>query len=323
MRLPRHSGGTVDWFSADSTGDEAFKPSGDEMDGVVHPTALHYPGAPCNRWWEIEDAAVDIGGYPPDSSHFPTTLLIELIASHSNDWFLFPVDGRGGHVLTLKSGTVAATDSFGDTYDLSPPSDDWYLFRATGLDDNSLVVWLRAASPVKGAKLEDVLVGLDEYSNLLWAVERRVNGLEVISNPTPDASSRAGNPGDQKSYTYLPGEHAAPYWHPYQIEDRPDNGGGTRRRFVQRRMADLALPLPNLLPAPRAQVLRVVTDDGEVIHEIEPATIPSIGVTFERRYSLARDISGSPVLWLERRRSPFLTSPGRTIRFDAFAEDTE
>jgi hypothetical protein len=321
-RLPRHRGGVVDWFSADSDGADSFQPAGEEVDSQVYPTQLHYPGSPCNRWWEIEDAAVDIGGYPPDSSHFPTTLLIELIASHSNDWFLFPVDGRGGHVLTLKGGTVKVTDSFGDIYDLSPPTDNWHLFRTTGLDDNSLVLWLRAASPIKGVKLEDVLVGLDEYSNLLWAVERRVNGLEVIATPMPAASSRAGDPGDQKRFMYIPGQDAVPYWHPYQVEDSPDREGFTRRRFVQRRLANLSLPLPELLPAPLAQVLRVFTGEIEGIHEIAPATIPSIGLTLERRYSLARDISGNPLLWLERRRSPFLTPPGRNLRFDVFAEDT-
>jgi hypothetical protein len=102
----------------------------------------------------------------------------------------------------------------------------------------------------------------------------------------------------------------------------PSGQGGTRRRLVQRRMADLSGPQPGLLPAPLAQVLRVFTAAGETIHEIAPTTIPSIGLTFDRRYSLARDIAGNPVLWLRRRRSPFLTPPGRTLRFDVFAEDT-
>jgi hypothetical protein len=138
--------------------------------------ALQYPGAPRSRWWEIEDAAVDIGGYPPDTSHFPTTLLIDLIASHGDDWFLFPVDARGGHILTLR--TVTVTDAFGESYPLTPPA-DWWLFKTTGLDLHSLVVWLRALSPVQGRPLENVLLGLDEYSNYLWAVERRVEGHDV------------------------------------------------------------------------------------------------------------------------------------------------
>lgn len=118
-------------------GAPAFAPAGGVVDAVVYPTALQYPGAPRSRWWEIEDAAVDIGGYPPDTSHFPTTLLIDLIASHGDDWFLFPVDARGGHILTLR--TVTVTDAFGESYPLTPPA-DWWLFKTTGLDLHSLVV---------------------------------------------------------------------------------------------------------------------------------------------------------------------------------------
>jgi hypothetical protein len=59
LDLPRHRGGRVDWFSASSTGSLA---AGDRVDARTYPTALHYPGAPNSRWWEIEDAAVDIAG---------------------------------------------------------------------------------------------------------------------------------------------------------------------------------------------------------------------------------------------------------------------
>src|SRR5439155_2625032 len=132
---------------------------------------LHYPGAPNSRWWEIEDATVDIGGYPPDTSHFATTLLIDLISTHGDDWFVFPIGTRVGHVLTLSEATTIATDAFGKTYELAPPADDWWLFRTAGLDPRSLVVWLRALAPVEGQPVEDVLLGLDEYANLLWPVE--------------------------------------------------------------------------------------------------------------------------------------------------------
>jgi hypothetical protein len=293
----------------------------------AYPTALHYPGAPNSRWWEIEDAAVDIGGYPPDSSHFATTLLIDLIASHGDDWFLFPIDSQVGHVQTLGAGVV--TDAFGRPYPITPPTDDWWLFRTTGLDTRSLVVWLRALAPIEGQPVEDVLLGLDEYTNVLWAVERRVDGHELVP-PTRTAEQEAANPSlavpDRRAepavapgYAYVPGRDAAPFWHPYQVEERPDGDGEPRRRFVQRRLADLALTRPELLPAARAEVLRVRAANGEAVHEIEPATVPSIGVVLERRYRLARDVAGNPVLWLQRQSSPFLRPPSRSLRFDVLA----
>lgn len=312
LRLPRHRGGRVDWFSASAT---APLTGGEVVPGRAYPTALHYPGAPNSRWWEIEDAAVDIAGYPPDSSHFATTLLIELISTHGDDWFLFPVDASVGSVLTLPSVTV--TDSFGDAYDVTPPV-DWELFRTSGLSTSSLVVWLRALSPIEGQPVEDVLIGLDEYSNLLWAVERRVEGHEVVRSGTPPPEDRSGAPAQAPSYRYEPGRGAAPCWHPYEVVDSPDG----RRLFVQRRLADLSGADPTLTPAAAAEVLRVRTAGGETVHQIEPATVPSIGIVLERRHRLARDVLGNPILWMQRQRTPFLRPPSRHVRFDVLTEAT-
>ena len=86
------------------------------------PQRLRYPGAPAPRWWELEDAAVDIGGFPPDRSHLATALLIELICDHANDWFTIPIPSparRGGTtppssgvVVTL--GRLRVKDAFDD-----------------------------------------------------------------------------------------------------------------------------------------------------------------------------------------------------------------
>jgi hypothetical protein len=106
------------------------------------------------------------------------------------------------------------------------------------------------------------------------------------------------------------------------MEDRLDPDGLMRRRFVQRRLADLTRVNPELLPPPQAEVLRAFENGHENVHEIAPATVPSIGVVLERRYALARDVNGNPVLWIQRQRMPFLSPPSRSLRFDVFAEDT-
>ncbi|MYS95587.1 MULTISPECIES: hypothetical protein [Streptomyces] len=332
LQLPRHRGGRVDWFSADAEGTQTsavVPPEPEEPSITCYPTSLQYPGAPRARWWEIEDAAVDIGGYPPDTSHFATTLLIDLIASHSDDWFMFPVPARVGHVVTLLRPTVI--DSFGQPHDLAPPK-SWSLFRTTGLDDHSLVMWLRALTPIEGPAIEDVLLGLDEYSNILWAIERKVSGHTLAPpertreqealNPTLALPDRGGAPGGRQRFAYVPGRDLAPYWHPYQVEDLPGPDGVPRRRFVQRRLADLARTQPELMPAPTTELLRAQVAGTETIHQIAPSTVPSIGMVFERRYVLARDVTGQPLLWREHRRAPSLHPPGTTMRFDVLAEDT-
>src|SRR5439155_26765692 len=96
-------------------------------------------------------------------------------------------------------------------------------------------------------------------------------GLRDPSVPAP------ATPG----YVYVPGRDATPFWHPYEIEERPDGAAGVRRRFVQRRLADVGRTQPELTAAAAAEVLRVRSAAGERVHEIEPATVPSIGIVLE------------------------------------------
>jgi hypothetical protein len=130
------------------------------------------------------------------------------------------------------------------------------------------------------------------------------------------------NPDEQKRYAYVPGQDATAYWHPYELVE-PGDDGPSARRFVQRRLADLGRVNPELLPSATAQVLRVFGPAGELVHEISPATIPSIGLTLERRAMLARDVHANPLLWIRRQRMAFLAPPGRHLRFDVMAEDAD
>jgi hypothetical protein len=103
--------------------------------------SLIYPGAPHPRWWQIEDASADVGGYPPDRSHLATPLLIDLLVSGSDDWFVYPLEARTGHIAAIHEAVVI--DSFGEEWTLAPPADGWTLFATDGLDPTSLVVWGR------------------------------------------------------------------------------------------------------------------------------------------------------------------------------------
>jgi hypothetical protein len=320
LSVVRHRGGDVDWVTADAS--SAYF-AGDRVDREGRPSPLHYPGAPVSRWWEFEDAAVDIGGYPPDSAHPVTALLIELICTHGDDWFVFPIDVPVGHVATLPDASITVTDSFGDRTAVTAPVDDWSMFTTTGADVRSLVLWLRAVTPLEGPILDDVLFGMDEYANVLWAVERRIAGQDVTepdapAAPAPDehprTEPRAGDPGTRR-YRYLAGIAPQVHWHPYEIDRDSEIP-----RFVQRAVADLSSDPPHLIAPPTAQVLRVHTDAGEAVHTITPATIPSSGTHLESRYKLARGTDGTPCLWLERHRAPVLRPPGRTVRFDDVVE---
>jgi hypothetical protein len=278
----------------------------------VLPARLKYPGAPHPRWWQIEDARVDVGGFPPDRSHLATMLLIDLVVSHSDDWFAFPVEAQAGALVTLHQ--VVVTDAFDQPTQIGTPA-TWGLFRVHGLDPTSLAVWPTVATPLTGAALDEVLVGVDEDANLLWAVERRAGGRELAPEPPPPPPG--GTTGQVRAteptrYTYRPSTALPRYWHPYPV-DEVDG----RRRYVQGRLADLEQRPPVPMPEPVSPLLRdPLAPASGPVHQIEPATVPTTGLRLERRWVLGRRTDGQPVLWTQRRRLPNLAPPVSGLRFD-------
>jgi hypothetical protein len=310
LELRRHDGNELDWFSVDASGPlPSPVPAPEPVSVLVG--RVSYRGAPVPRWWEIEDAAVDIGGYPPDRAHFATTLLIDLIASHSDDWFTFPVGARAGHAVTL--GEVVVHDSFGEEWPLKPPQDGWTLFSVDGLGPRSLVLWPTVATPLQGPVTDEVVVGIDEDANLVWAVERRVAGREIPTperppSPPPDQVDANAQP----SYRYHPNQAPPPGWHPYVIGEVDG-----RRRFVQARAADLRGATPVLAPEPVSDLLYDRhAKPGRPPHQLEPAAVPTQGLRLERRAMLARRTDGTPVLWTQRSTRPLLTPPALSLGWD-------
>jgi hypothetical protein len=309
LQVERHDGGEVDWWAVDADTDPGAVPP---PSVEVFPNRFSYPGAPHPRWWQIEDAQHDPGGYPPDRGHFASMLLLRLTVGHANDWFLLPVDASIGSIVTLHYVTVI--DAFGDEWPLLAPT-DWSLFRVRGLDRTSLLLAVTAATPLVSDPIEDVVLGIDEDANVVWAVEQRADGRSLDTTP-PDrtATVRPIEPlgASQLTYDYRPTLEVPRHWHPYTIREL--NG---RRWLEQGRLADLTTSEPSLRPEPRTALLR----DPQApltgpAHLIEPAAVPSHGLRLERRWVLARRTDGGPVLWSERRRIPLVAPPASQLRFD-------
>jgi hypothetical protein len=318
--VERHDGGDLDWFSADAAGGlGAGGTAGSSTTTRTTPGRLRYPSAPLPRWWQIEDAQVSVGGHAPDRASLATLVLIDLIVNHSDDWFTFSTAARVGEIVTFEA--VSVIDSFGDPWPLAPP-DDWSLFATTGLDRRSLVLWSTARTPLTGPVLDQVVLGIDEDANLVWAVEQIVRGRTVPTPAAPPAPppSRA-DASARSTFSYLPMTPIPPHWHPYVLEDI-DFDGDRQRRFVQGRAADLSGPTPVLLPAPVSDLLvDTKRGPGRPVHQLQPAAIPAEGLQIERRAMVARATTGDPVLWTQRRRLPLLAPPTFGLRFDVLVPD--
>ncbi|MFI9588154.1 hypothetical protein ACIHCQ_41685 [Streptomyces sp. NPDC052236] len=317
LSVPRHDGGAVDWYSVSADRPLPGPPIPPAPVEVL-PARMKYPGAPHPRWWQIENAHVDIGGFPPDRSHFATTLLIDLVMSHADDWFSFPVQTQAGKLVTLRK--VIVLDAFDEKTILQPPS-DWSLFRVTGLSATTLMVWPTAVTPLTSQPMDDVVIGVDEDANLLWAVEQRVGGWELAPPPPAEPTPTPAPPGqvlanERVQYDYLLSSRLPRYWHPYQIHE--PNG---RRTFVQGRLADLQATPPAPMSAPVSPLLHDPHAPASgPAHRIEPSAVPATGLRLQRQWVLARRTNGVPVLWMQRRRLPLHGPPVSGLRFDVVSE---
>jgi hypothetical protein len=323
LKLERHDGGLIDWYAVDAKHPLPAGVGVAEKKRVI-PTRMQYPGAPHPRWWQIENARVDIGGFPPDRGHFATMLLVDLLVSHSDDWFTFPLDTELGMLVQLDK--VSVRDSFDENYNLLPPA-NWSMFTVEGLDDTTLLLWPTVTSPLSGTILEEVVLGVDEDANLLWAVEMRADGCDLPTeglNTPVLGGNQAGivDGSAPPAYRFHPAQGVHAYWHPYTADE-----SGPRRRFVQGRMADLSANPPAMMPEPRVVLLRDVANYAEnpanqvePVHWVEPATVPTDGLRLRRKWMLVRETDGQPRLWMQRERMPLLAPPTSGLHFDSFEE---
>jgi hypothetical protein len=346
LRARDHTGGDVDWFTVD--GDPmavpVTRPTLPAATREVVPGRLDYPGAPNPRWWQLENEAVDIGGFAPDRSHFATMLLLDVVLEHSDDWFTFPVPPPPDPDTTPSSGVlvtlsgVTVRDSFGEIWNLAaPPASGpgaWSLFHSAGLPESQLLVWPVAMAPHSGPVLDEILIGVDEDANLAWAVELRADGAQFLKDAETDAAIAETTRSGTRSFRYLPSTTLPDGWHPYQrvragdpqppglVTAAPGAGDGRSGGWRQGVLADLTGPYPRPRPGPRSHLIGGPSGAGIGRgHQLASNAVPSNGVLLRRRAMLARDTAGRPVLWVERSTAPVSGPPISHLRFDVFAED--
>jgi len=144
---------------------------------TVVPSQISFPGMPANRWWELEDGAVDVSTATDEGSSIARMLLMEFATQYGNDWFRIDLDTPVGTLTRLTDLTV--TDSFGLSETAEPAvDDDWQVFmhelpnhNEPGLFVPPVLADSRTSEPV-----EKVVFSRDETANLAFAIERIVEG---------------------------------------------------------------------------------------------------------------------------------------------------
>ncbi|CAN5258610.1 hypothetical protein BH18ACT12_BH18ACT12_08940 [soil metagenome] len=322
LQIPRHDGGDVDWYSATATGPDP-QPAPRLVARTSYPTRVAYDGAPHPRWWQVEDVRYDPGAVAPHRTRLASLMLVHLTASHGDDWFTAPLLSPTGSLVAIKDMQVE--DVMGlKTKKL--PTVDWSLFRVSGRGTAELLIWPTVANPLTGTSaLDEVLLGVDEDANILWAIERRVDGVELVepeeTTPEPPATPPPGQVvvTAPRRYRYVPATAVPSFWHPYVSSD-----AGNVRRFVQGRLANLNVRPIVPRDGPTSRVLRdPAAGPADPAHQIAPRAVPRLGLRIDRRHVLGRRVDGQPVLWVQRRRSPLFSPPSSELRFDGLEEILE
>lgn len=177
-------------------GDESLDPP-PERTTTMLATRLSYPGMPADRYWQLENGAVDVGAIEAQPHDLARLCLAEFALVTGDDWLVVPVDGQVGAVNQVLEVTLTTT--FGERVLAAQEQEDRHaggfrMYEVTAADGAVLpgvVLPPVAHAALEGAAVEEVAFLRDETANMAWAVERVIPGL------TGDGRSRSAEPQPQ------------------------------------------------------------------------------------------------------------------------------
>lgn len=104
LQADEYDSGTIDWYSFDHDPDTSLDPSPDRnppttfvQQGIPQPA--RYPGMPADRYWEIEDTKVFLGGLDVAPGDLAALALIDYAIQGGTDWFHVPLELPVGSTL--------------------------------------------------------------------------------------------------------------------------------------------------------------------------------------------------------------------------------
>jgi len=316
-----HPGGSLDWWSFDARTLPADATAARQAhDAITIPTAAAFRGMPTPRWWQEEDASIDLGGVDAHPADLARMALLQFALVYGNDHFVVPVRLAVGSVF--RTSHVLVTDTFGVTTSIRPAADPatgagrapgatrWTMFTLTtagGAVADVFVLPPSAVHRLSSAPVEEVLLLRDEMANLAWAIEAVVEGDD-------------GRP-----------RRRAEEYHPAPFTDPPDTG--MLRYQLGTTVPPHWFPLvPVRLPHGDAPTLEVQpmafteSDDAEPAgtlvafgQELADDRIPREGRRLRRDQVLTRWTDGTTHLWRRHQATAGRGEGSSGLRFDAAA----
>jgi hypothetical protein len=317
-----YAGGRLDWYRFDRVAPEAAsKVEGGQRGPATHraellPAPLRFHGMPTDRFWELEEGDVYLGGIEAAPEDLARVAVAGYAVVHGNDWFVVPLAIDHGTLTTVTEVTVL--DDFGTAttipsaaeVDGGGPGRAFKFFELTGdtgpQRGRAPLLFLppTVETTEAGRPLEDVRFVRDEVANLAWAVEQRVESaagrpVDTAARRTAPARDRAPQAGD--AWELVLSTPVPPHWTPLvpvRLVDDVAAGATSGQIMFQRGRLPVA-GQPGRSSGALGRIL--VPDRRLLIHEEE---IPRAGIRVVRRYQSARDPSGKLHTWVGRRKGP-------------------
>ncbi|MEV5410331.1 hypothetical protein AB0K60_16020 [Thermopolyspora sp. NPDC052614] len=291
LEAVEHGGGTLEWWAFDA---EPAPSAGQEdaYDVTTVPTRVTFPGMPVPRWWQEEDAVIDLGAVEAHPADLARMAVLQFALLYGNDHFVVPVHMPvGAFFLTTH---LLVTDVFGTTT-LVPPSTGtaarWTMFTLSPIKESGVhggfLLPATAVQPLVSAPVEEVLLLRDEMANLAWAIESTIEGPngEPIHRTEHWHRPPENDPPDTGPPTYRFGTTVPPHWFPLVPQRDPS---GDAPAFAVQQMADdpTSVPLGEFVA-----IGQTIADDR----------LPREGRRLIRDHMLARTSDGGTVVWSRRR----------------------
>ena len=337
-----YANGRLDWFAFDVArpGDGLDDPAGGAGGGdgggdgeaaekplSYLPSAIRFAGMPSHRFWEMEDAKVELGTITATTTDVAKILLTEFILAYGNDWCLIPVELQIGELCDTLA--LVVHDVFGDQT-LVRPADRgkdeewrrWAMFSSETRTTGDVVparLFLTPATPkpMESAPLERVVFLRDEMANLVWAAESTIPSRAGIgidgeqfsrsrkAEPEADPPPASGATARYRLGTDAPGN-----WRPFVPAHVP--GSNRSVRLQRARLPDAgADPFGAILVGPG------LAPEPYFIAEEE---VPRAGRIVTRSFQRTRWLDGRVVVWLGRRTETGRGEGSSGLEFDVIEE---
>lgn len=269
------------------------------------PSRAAFKGMPAPRYWEMEDASIDVGAIDAGPADLARLMLREFALIYGNDWFIVPVPVRIGAVVRIVS--LVVTDTFGVTqtiphYATTSDGGRWRMFAINGdMLDHRLMMAPVLARDLASKPQEQVLLVRDDAVSIAWGVETIVSGASGMpidrASATAVAAPSAPAPASAPR-NYQLGTSAPEYYIPFVAQ--------------QHRMQRAALLRVDGSRTPITPLGRLLAPDVPLFEE----EFIREGVRVERIYRMTRWIDGSTHLWLARRKTTGAVAGSSGLQFD-------